>query len=205
MGLIDQICITASLTLLWSSCMFHFLQDLYGLMCCKQWSDGNSFFGSRWGSWGSCLPACLPAWDMQYMGDDESHDKEVVEDARASESRSFTLLLELQVCHSSTTTSLHSKTRWFSWPHSLWPDGNQYTVSKTLLAISMYIIRAAAPVFVWTCKVLLDLLVQPRRSDLDMNQHVNNVKYINWMMEVQNDSDFFFFYFFFAYCLHTCM
>ncbi|CAK9201528.1 unnamed protein product [Sphagnum troendelagicum] len=23
----------------------------------------------------------------------------------------------------------------------------------------------------------------PRRSDLDMNQHVNNVKYINWMME----------------------
>jgi len=55
----------------------------------------------------------------------------------------------------------------------------------------MYIIRVAAPVFVWTCKVLLDLLVQPRRSDLDMNQHVNNVKYINWMMEVQNDSDFF--------------
>ncbi len=70
------------------------------------------------------LPACLPAWDMQYMGDDESNDKEVVEDARASESRSFTLLLELQVCHSSTTTSLHSKTRWFSWPHSIWPYGN---------------------------------------------------------------------------------
>jgi hypothetical protein len=69
-------------------------------------------------------PACLHAWDMQYMGDDESNDKEVVEDARASESRSFTLLLELQVCHSSTTTSLHSKTRWFSWPHSIWPYGN---------------------------------------------------------------------------------
>jgi hypothetical protein len=48
---------------------------------------------------------------MQYMGDDESNDKEVIEDARASESRSFTLLLELQVFHSSTTTSLHSKTR----------------------------------------------------------------------------------------------
>ena len=26
--------------------------------------------------------------------------------------------------------------------------------------------------------------LQPRRTDLDMNQHVNNVKYINWMMEV---------------------
>lgn len=30
-------------------------------------------------------------------------------------------------------------------------------------------------------------LIQPKRSDLDMNQHVNNVKYIGWMMEV-NDS-----------------
>ncbi len=29
-------------------------------------------------------------------------------------------------------------------------------------------------------------LLQPKRSDLDMNQHVNNVKYIGWMMEVRN-------------------
>jgi hypothetical protein len=28
--------------------------------------------------------------------------------------------------------------------------------------------------------------LQPRRNDLDMNQHVNNVKYIGWMMEVRN-------------------
>jgi fatty acyl-ACP thioesterase B len=28
-------------------------------------------------------------------------------------------------------------------------------------------------------------LLQPKRSDLDMNQHVNNVKYIGWMMEVR--------------------
>lgn len=27
-------------------------------------------------------------------------------------------------------------------------------------------------------------VAQPRRSDLDMNQHVNNVKYIGWMLEV---------------------
>ena len=26
--------------------------------------------------------------------------------------------------------------------------------------------------------------MQPKRTDLDMNQHVNNVKYIGWMMEV---------------------
>lgn len=28
--------------------------------------------------------------------------------------------------------------------------------------------------------------LQPRRNDLDMNQHVNNVKYIGWIMEVRN-------------------
>ena len=26
--------------------------------------------------------------------------------------------------------------------------------------------------------------LRPRRSDLDMNQHVNNVKYVGWMLEV---------------------
>lgn len=26
--------------------------------------------------------------------------------------------------------------------------------------------------------------LQPKRSDLDMNQHVNNVKYVRWMLEV---------------------
>jgi acyl-ACP thioesterase len=30
------------------------------------------------------------------------------------------------------------------------------------------------------------VFLQPRRSDLDMNQHVNNVKYIGWMMEVSS-------------------
>lgn len=32
----------------------------------------------------------------------------------------------------------------------------------------------------------LSTFLQPRRSDLDMNQHVNNVKYIGWMMEVSS-------------------
>jgi len=28
------------------------------------------------------------------------------------------------------------------------------------------------------------LYLQPRWSDLDVNQHVNNVKYIGWILEV---------------------
>lgn len=28
------------------------------------------------------------------------------------------------------------------------------------------------------------LFTQPKRSDLDMNHHVNNVKYLRWMLEV---------------------
>lgn len=28
------------------------------------------------------------------------------------------------------------------------------------------------------------LCVQPRWSDLDVNQHVNNVKYVGWILEV---------------------
>jgi acyl-ACP thioesterase len=28
------------------------------------------------------------------------------------------------------------------------------------------------------------LCLQPKRGDLDMNQHVNNVKYVGWVMEV---------------------
>lgn len=28
------------------------------------------------------------------------------------------------------------------------------------------------------------LNLQPRRADLDMNQHVNNVTYIGWVLEV---------------------
>ena len=31
---------------------------------------------------------------------------------------------------------------------------------------------------------LLDF-IQPRRGDLDMNKHVNNVTYIGWMLEVR--------------------
>lgn len=30
------------------------------------------------------------------------------------------------------------------------------------------------------------LYLQPRWSDLDVNQHVNNVKYIGWILEVIN-------------------
>jgi len=26
--------------------------------------------------------------------------------------------------------------------------------------------------------------LQPKRGELDMNQHVNNVKYVGWVMEV---------------------
>lgn len=29
--------------------------------------------------------------------------------------------------------------------------------------------------------------MQPRWSDMDANQHVNNVKYIGWLLEVRND------------------
>lgn len=32
------------------------------------------------------------------------------------------------------------------------------------------------------CKIIL----QPRWGDLDVNQHVNNVKYIGWILEVRN-------------------
>jgi acyl-ACP thioesterase len=34
------------------------------------------------------------------------------------------------------------------------------------------------------------LFLQPRLNDMDMNQHVNNVKYIGWVLEVspQNSS-----------------
>jgi hypothetical protein len=28
------------------------------------------------------------------------------------------------------------------------------------------------------------LFLQPRLNDMDMNQHVNNVKYIGWVLEV---------------------
>ncbi|KAM7256852.1 hypothetical protein ACFE04_012593 [Oxalis oulophora] len=30
--------------------------------------------------------------------------------------------------------------------------------------------------------------LKPKRSDLDMNKHVNNVKYANWMLEVNNEN-----------------
>lgn len=30
----------------------------------------------------------------------------------------------------------------------------------------------------------LHLFLQPRWADLDVNQHVNNVKYIGWILEV---------------------
>lgn len=32
---------------------------------------------------------------------------------------------------------------------------------------------------------MLFVVVQPKRSDLDMNHHVNNVKYVRWMLEVK--------------------
>lgn len=32
--------------------------------------------------------------------------------------------------------------------------------------------------------------MQPRRADLDMNQHVNNVAYIGWVLEVSSYSFF---------------
>jgi hypothetical protein len=34
------------------------------------------------------------------------------------------------------------------------------------------------------CVVLVDLVLQPSREDLDMNQHVSNLKYISWVFEV---------------------
>jgi fatty acyl-ACP thioesterase B len=30
--------------------------------------------------------------------------------------------------------------------------------------------------------------LQPKRSDLDMNHHVNNVKYVRWMLEVKENN-----------------
>lgn len=33
--------------------------------------------------------------------------------------------------------------------------------------------------------LMLSVVVQPKRSDLDMNHHVNNVKYVRWMLEVR--------------------
>lgn len=29
------------------------------------------------------------------------------------------------------------------------------------------------------------VILQPKRSDLDMNHHVNNVKYVRWMLDVR--------------------
>jgi fatty acyl-ACP thioesterase B len=33
--------------------------------------------------------------------------------------------------------------------------------------------------------------MQPRWADLDINQHVNNVKYIGWILEVKDKVPFF--------------
>ena len=35
-----------------------------------------------------------------------------------------------------------------------------------------------------TTQICAKLLLQPRLRDMDMNQHVNNVKYISWVLEV---------------------
>ncbi len=42
------------------------------------------------------------------------------------------------------------------------------------------------------CVVLVDLVLQPSREDLDMNQHVSNLKYISWVFEVHGKMFFFF-------------
>lgn len=33
--------------------------------------------------------------------------------------------------------------------------------------------------------IILFYYLQAKRSDLDMNHHVNNVKYVGWMLEVK--------------------
>lgn len=38
----------------------------------------------------------------------------------------------------------------------------------------------------WNIEGVACCFMQPRRNDLDMNQHVNNVTYIGWMLEVHN-------------------
>lgn len=40
----------------------------------------------------------------------------------------------------------------------------------------------------WNVEGVACCFMQPRRNDLDMNQHVNNVTYIGWMLEVHNPS-----------------
>ena len=37
---------------------------------------------------------------------------------------------------------------------------------------------------IWFNNVDISILLQPKWSDLDVNQHVNNVKYIGWILEV---------------------
>jgi len=48
-------------------------------------------------------------------------------------------------------------------------------------------------------------IFQPRRADLDMNQHVNNVAYIGWVLEVVRFSFKFFEHFLFHVLAALCL